>query len=432
MKKQAVALLCAMMLTAAAVHDVSAEPAQRVDSIKVTVSSQHWIPTAVNDRMAHSVQTIAEQLLQDKKIEDVRENSESYEKIIHEVFDKVLVGYTVQRVHLSADYKSQLEIELTPWQDAIQEVNLEIAVEGMPPLIEKLARRDMDGINQVFDDTLKGLPLGAVDWSNGVLKRNVNSFMAEHLPEFRADFDVEADTATHVKMTVYPLLPVVRTMELRMRSDTVPNFTLLTLRNKLQTEANQLIGVPVAFVDRHRDELEKYYADMLDNTDGFRYFRMHTEVTLGNSSAMSLMSRSNAEKLRVRGESWTDLGHHHNGGKHSTRWRGRIGWMPTKRDDIYFIGEVYPRAHEWYVRTHAGYMYNVSGGFWAGAQYDIREQKWASELRYDFDKRWSLRHEYRDYDNESEFGVRYNLHDYLGMELVRDKDGTWLRVIGSF
>lgn len=432
MRKQAVALLCAMMLTAASVHDVSAEPAQRVDSIKVTVSSQHWIPTAVNDRMAHSVQTIAEQLLQDKKIDEVRENSETYERIIHEVFDKVLVGYTVQRVHLSADAQSQLSVELSPWQDSIQEVNLEIAVEGMSPLIEQMVRSDMAGIEKVFNDTLKGLPLGAVDWSNGVLKRNVNSFMSDHLPEFRADFDVEAESITHVKVTVYPLLPVVRTMELRMRSDTVPNFTLLTLRHKLQTEANQLIGVPVAFVDRHRSELEEYYANMLDSTDGFRYFRMRTKVTLGDGTAMWLMSRSNAEKLRVRGESWTDLGHHHNGGKHAVRWRGRIGWMPTKKDDFYLTGDIFPKAQEWFIRTRTGYMRNISGSLWAGAQYDWREKGWESQLRYVFDKRWSLRHEYRETDNQSEFGIRYNLHDYLGVELVRDKDGNWLRVIGSF
>lgn len=431
MKRQIVALLGAILLMTTSAGTVSAA-SSAVETITASVSSEVRIPEAVRQRMEKSIQSISEQLLQDKNLENVRENSDSYERIIHDVFDKVLVGYTVQQVRLSVGEETKVIIALEPWQDSIQEVKVETTVEGMPQLIEDMVLQDLEGMDSVFDDTLKGLPLGAVDWSNGVLKRNVNTFMAEHLPEFRADFDVEADQVANVKLTIYPLLPVVRTMELRMRSDTIPNFTLLTVRQKLQREANQLIGVPVAFVERHRNTLENYYADMLDSTGGFRYFRMKTKVTLDCGEAMGLMSRSNAEKLRVRGESWTDLGHHHQGGKRATRWRGRIGWMPTARDDFYFVGEVYPWAHEWGLHTYAGYMYNVYGGLWAGAQYDLKEKNWETELRYQFDKRWSLRHEYRKHDNQWEFGVRYNLHDYLGVEAVRDKDGNWLRVIGSF
>ena len=74
------------------------------------------------------------------------------------------------------------------------------------------------------------------------------------MPEFRADFDVEPGAEAKVALTVYPRLPVVRTVDLSMRSDSIPNFTLLGHRNIMQENVNMLIGVPVAFVERHEAE----------------------------------------------------------------------------------------------------------------------------------------------------------------------------------
>lgn len=87
-------------------------------------------------------------------------------------------------------------------------------------------------IEQVFDRSLIDLPVAAADWTNGVLKREVNAYLVAHLPEFRADFDVTADTAARVVLTVYPRVPVVRTVDLSMRSDTLPNMLLLTHRER--------------------------------------------------------------------------------------------------------------------------------------------------------------------------------------------------------
>lgn len=295
-----------------------------------------------------------------------------------------------------------------------------------------MVRSDMAGIDKVFEDNLKGLPLGAVDWSSGVLKSRVNEFMKSNLPEFRADFDVSADEMAKVDLTVYPLLPVVRTMELSMRSDTVPNFTLLYMRQLLQDEANQLVGMPVAFVDRHKAELEKYFADTLDSTNEFRYFSMNTKVSLGVGEAMYLMSRSNAAKFRLRGELSGDFGNTDMDADHSVRARLRIGWMPTEKDDFYLMGDVYPKAQEWFVRTRLGYMRNVFGKLWLGAQYDFRNSGWESEVKYNFDKKWSIRHEYMFVDRRYELALRYNLHDYLGLELINGKRNNWIRIIGSF
>lgn len=430
--KKIMGLLAAVGTITCLTGTAMAADAAKITDVNVEVTSKAHIPAAINQRMEKSIKNIGQELLLEKDVDDIRENSANYEKIIQEVFDKVLVGYSVDKVSLTTDNSTDISVELQPWYDSIKTVQVDLTVEGMAPLLEQMVRKDMTGIEQVFSDTLIGLPVGAIDWSNGVLKQNVNDFMTQNIPEFRADFDiVEVAENSKVKITVYPLLPVVRTMELRMRSDTVPNFTLLTQRRKLQDEANKLIGLPVAFVERHKTELETNLSDTMDNTKGFRFLGMKTKSTLEINEKMSLMSRSNTPKLRVRGESWKDIGHRHYGNKHSSRWRGHLGWMPTSREELFVDGDLYPFAGEWGINLHGGYMYNIIGGLWAGMKYDFRNAKPETEMKYVFDKRWSVRHEYRAYDNQWEVGVRYKLHDYLGVEVVRDKDGGWLRIIST-
>lgn len=421
----ATVLLAASFMTSVQAEENSAT----VQTIEINVSSLENIPEPIRQRMEKSVYSVAQQLFEEKKVDNIRENSESYERIIAEVFDKILVGYDIEKVKVNTGESVAVNIQLAPWHDTINSVETEVAVEGMSPLVEKMVLQDAAGIDKVFSGILQDLPVGAVDWSNGVLKQNVNKFLAERLPEFRADFDVAVAQQTKVKVVLYPKLPVVRTLDLQMRSDTFPNFFLLSLRKKTEVEARELIGVPVAFLDRHRQDFEAHYAEMLDLTDGFQYFHVKTNTLIKLAENMTLMSRSNLQKLRVRGESWTDIGHRHYGNDMSSRAKGYLGWQPTNRDSIYFYGEYYPKANEW--GWHTGYQRNIYGKLWAGLQYDLRHSKWETEVSYNFNKRWSLEHEYRKYDNQSEWGLKYKLHDYLALKLMRDKDGTWLRLIGT-
>lgn len=402
----------------------------RIEGISVSISSSEEIPLPIRERMEKSVYSVAEQLLMEKSIEEIRKNSDTYEKIIHEVFDKVLVGYTIQAVEVKGDTNSAVTIQLMPWKDVIRDVKIDVSVEGMTPLIEKMVLKDAENIESVFQETLSGLPVGAIDWSNGVLKKNVNSFMEKNIPEFRADFDiVDVAENTKVKVTLYPLLPVVRTLDLQMHSDTFPNFWLLSMREQMQKEANELIGVPVAFVSRHRADIAAHYSDILDSTDEFKRFHVNTDTTVVPSENMTLLSRSNLEKLRIRGESWSDIGHRHNGNEYIHRLRVRLGWDPDLLNRFYVISETIPNAGDW--GAYAGYKRNVVKNLWLGLEYDFKHKKIASEVEYDFNKWWSFSHEYRNYDSKSEWGVNYKLHDFMALKMMYDGDGVWLRIIGN-
>ncbi len=427
-----VRFLCsALLLSVFLLGSITPGEAVPIDGVAATVSSEVPIPPLVKKRMEESVRVIGEQLLLGRSLESL--DSEKISSIIHEVFDKVLVGYSVQHVDTDLAAEARVRVRLIPWDEVVRSVQVETTVEGMPESVEALVRQDAGGLNEVFREGLLGLPVAATDWTNGVLKKSLNAYMEKKLPEFRADFDVDTAEVTRVRVTLYPRLPIVRTTELYMRSDTVPNFALLGHRELMQREADSLVGVPVAFVLRHREAFEKQFAAALDGTSDFRAFGMKTMVTLSPAERMAVMSRSDSERLRLRLTGWLDMGR--SAGNHHRReedllFRLHGGWMGTPRDELFYEAYLYPQDMDW--RTELGYGRLLGRRVRAEARYDFQAHGLDGALFYRFAPQWTLRYEYQDHSQDHEVGLRYDLHDFLALEYVQGQEEGWLRLIGNF
>ena len=424
-------VLASVMLAGIFYARIPSAMAASVEAIEVHVESDDSLPDVVRQRMEKSVASISEQMMLGLELDRVMADKKKNEDIIWQVFDKILVGYTVSGVELEPGGNTRVVVKLLPWDDTISKVSVDVEIYGLSPLITEMALQDAAGIEKVFSDALEGLPLAATDWSNGAVRQTVNSFMKENLPEFRADFTLDVDRETDVKVTIYPLVPVVRTVDLKMRSDTFPNISLLGFRSSVQSEANQLLGAPVAFVSRHRQDLEYHFASILDESPDFKTFDAHTRVFIEPLENLSLMTRSDTDRLRVRGEAWTDIGSSIPDGDREHRLRGEIGWMLSPHDKLYFIGEFFPEEDfEW--QSHAGYCHELLPGLWAGLQGNMQAGKLETELAWHIAPRWSIRHEYRAGDGLNEFAIRYKLHDFISLEGVLSDGREWLRVISSF
>lgn len=235
-------ILASVMLAGIFYVRIPSAMAASVEAIEVHVESDDSLPDVVRQRMEKSVASISEQMMLGLELDRVMADKKKNEDIIWQVFDKILVGYTVSGVELEPGGNTRVVVKLLPWDDTISKVSVDVEIYGLSPLITEMALQDAAGIEKVFSDALEGLPLAATDWSNGAVRQTVNSFMKENLPEFRADFTLDVDRETDVKVTIYPLVPVVRTVDLKMRSDTFPNISLLGFRSSVQSEANQLLG----------------------------------------------------------------------------------------------------------------------------------------------------------------------------------------------
>lgn len=405
-----------------------------VENVRTQVRAEKNLPVPVKERMEKSVAVIAEQLLAGRELSEVRRSHEQYEDIILQVFDKVLVGYTVNAVSVDipdASGDAAVQVFLMPWRDTIRHVQVNVAVEGMSPTAEAMLRKDVEGMEQVFAESLRGLPVAAVDWSHGLLKKQVAAFLQAKAPEFKADFDVQVAENTQVDVTLYPLLPVVRTVDLSMRSDTVLNAGLLTKRQLMQSAADGIIGLPVHFVARHQGEFEAYLAEVMDRDADCRSWSVSTRVGIVPGERLKVMSRSDSDVYRLRLEGWADVGNSW-GNRQDTSLKARmhIGRMLSEDSEVFSQLDFYPQSVRW--DWDIGCRHTFSWGTSLGLRYDVCDDYIKLDFVQSVGRKWLLRYEYRDMDRHSEYGIRYKLHDFLSLEYAFDSHGSWLRFIGYF
>lgn len=413
------------------VSPVNAAETSRVEETAAIVVGDQPIPPIVRARMERTVAAIAAERMEGRCMADIAAGEEA--EIIGAVFDRLLVGYAVTGVTVTPAVRTMVEIHLAPWADTIQQVTVEEQVEGMPPAIETLVRSDLAGAEQVFSDALVGLPVAATDWASGALKRQLAAYMEEHLPEFRADYDVDVAPTATVRLTVYPRLPVVRTVDLSMRSDTVPNAALLSQRTAMEAEVNRLVGVPVPFVARHRAALEEHLGTRLDAMPALRSLHLTSHVTITPGERMAVMSRSDTTRWRLRLTGWLDVGRsakdaHED--RRDLRARLHAGQMLSPRDELYAEMDAAPEDVRFSWRV--GYARTLLPRLTGELRWDMTDGRLSAAGSYAFHPRWLLRYEHWSDTGSGEWELRYKLHDFLSIAGLVDRDDRWLRLIGNF
>ncbi|WP_196603502.1 hypothetical protein [Pectinatus haikarae] len=403
------------------------------DNIAVDVVSAGPLPTMIKNRMQASVSVIAGQLMDGRSMDEIDTGKVQYQTIIKDVFDKILIGYTVSDVFISSVNETvNVKVSLLPWNDTIKDVDVQVATDGVSPEIAALALNDIQGLHELFSENLCGLPVDAVDWSNGVLKHSLNDFMEKRLPEFRADFEMRTGEVTGVTVTIYPRMPVVRNIDLAMRSDTVPNLYLLQERSFFQTQTNILLGVPVAFVNRHKDYFAKRLGEALDRRTSFSLLAIHTQVEIRPDEQTMINSYSDTAKYNINIEGWADFGRANNG--ESMTYKLHAGSFITPKNE--FFTQIFFKPQEADLDWAAGYYYHFDNRWRVGGRYFFDNNYWSIDTQRIFNRKWSARFDYAPSQDFWEGAVRYNVHDFVSLEYVWQqsdhKEDKWLRLIGHF
>ena len=407
-----------------------AAASSRVEETAAIVIGDQTIPSIVRERMEHTIAAIAAERMEGRRVAEVSAAEEA--EIIGAVFDRLLVGYTVTQTLVRPDVRTEVEVHLAPWADTIQTVAVEPTVEGMPPEVETLVQSDLAEVHEVFSEALVGLPLAATDWAAGALKRQLTAYMDTHLPEFRADYDIDVAQTARVRLTVYPRLPVVRTVDLSMRSDTIPNVTLLTRRTEMEGAANRFVGVPVSFVARHRTAFEQKLAETLDARSDFRRLHLVSRVTITPAEQMAVMSRTDTSRYRLRLTGWLDIGRtaKHRDDVRDLHMRLHAGQMLSARDELYVETDAAPEDVQ--LDWRVGYARTLLPHLTGELRYDLSDARFSLAGSYALHPRWLLRYEHWTDTGAYEWELRYKLHDFMSIAGMVNRDDRWLRLIGHF
>ena len=399
-----------------------ADPA--VESVQVQVMATAVPSTRVLRRMSESVKIIGEHLLLGRSTIEVSTRRDHYERLVRDVFDRVLVGYTVEKVEIEPAAMTQIRISIAPWGDTVRNVSVQVDYSGIAPEAVKLVKQDMGKLEPDIQAALLGLPVDAVDWATGVARELIREIMRRQLPEFHFSLDVEAGRDTAVRLSLFPTGQVVREAKVSLRSLTIPNLLLIHARPAIELQANSMRGLPVAYVERHRAFFTENIRLTTISDPVIRQFGLKVSPIVRPGPDTEVAIAVEAERFRITAEVMLDIGRDHDNISGKAHFGQKIG----KQDEVFLELKVLPGMMTWQVMPGWGHQFGTDT--WAGFRFRTNDKEWMAWLEQGLGGRWSIRAERWPNLNYNEIGIRYKLHDFLSAEFVLTQDRNWLRMVG--
>lgn len=396
-----------------------------VDKVSVVIVASQAPPSRIAKRMSASVGTVGEQMLVGRNISEVDRNKAVYEKLIQEIFDRVVVGYSVQSVTLAPGSSTVITVTVAPWGDVVHEVTLEVDYGTIAPELIDLVKKDMGNVQEQADEVLVGLPIDAVDWAGGVSKIVIRELLTSKLPEFHTNFDIIPGTHTIVKLSLSPKGATVQDVHVSLRSHTIPNLLLMAVRPTVDEAGKSLVGLPVAFIERHHDYFTAQLAKTAAQHPITRNYGLFLTPIINAGVDTEIVLDAETDKYKVSIEGYMDMGRK----EENTSFRLHAGKFMGKRDEVFTEVNFIPGTVAWHFVP--GWSHTFSGGITAGIKYDISEKRDIVWLEHDVNRNLSLRLERIPRTGQNEFGIRYKMHDFLSAEYIFTKENKWLRLISS-
>ncbi|MCE5286577.1 MAG: hypothetical protein LLG02_12120 [Pelosinus sp.] len=402
----------------------AAEDTIQAVSVHLMTDDKQALPAYAVKRMSRSVAAIGEQLLLGRKAAEIATNSGQYEKLIREVFDRVLVGYSIQSVEiLPASQTADISLKLVPWGETVREVRLEVDYGGAAPEIVELIRKDLGNIQGTIDEVLLGLPVESVEWAGSVSKNVVREKIEARLPEFRSSIDIVPGESTLVKLTLSPTSPIVQNVHVALRSHSFPNILLEQVRPDVEAATNVLTGIPAAFIDRHRAFFTCRLSELTAQHALTKRYGLTFTPNINAAEETEVTLKAETSLYNVTLEGYLDMGRHDN----DTSFKLHVGKNFGKKAEVFVENVFIPGSITWNVMPGMLYHHDYTA---AGFKYDVSNSDFVLLLNQYLGNHWSVRFERTPISGRNEFGIRYKMHEFVSAEYVFTNTDKWLRLIG--
>lgn len=396
-----------------------------VEKISVVITASQAPPSRIAKRMSASVETVGEQMLVGRTIREVDGNKVVYEKLIQEIFDRVLVGYSVQSVSLTPDTNTALTVTIAPWGEVVHEVGVEVNFGTMNADVLELVKKDMGNVEEEINEILVGLPIDAVDWAGGVSKLVIRELLSSQLPEFQVNFDIIPGPRTIVKLSLSPRGATVQDVRVSLRSHTIPNLLLMAVRPTVDEAGNTLVGLPVAFIERHRGYFTTSLAKKAAQHPIAKNYGLRLTPRINEGVDTEIVLDAETDKYKVSIEGYMDMGRR----EENTSFQLHAGKFMNKQDELFMEVHFIPSTVSW--KFVPGWGHNIGAGTTVGIKYDLSDKRDILWMEHNVNRSLSMRLERTPTINLNKFAVRYKMHDFLSAEYVFTKENKWLRLISS-
>lgn len=397
-----------------------------VETLTVDVVSPTAPPPArVAKRMADSIAVVGQHVLVGKSLAELALNQVAYENVIKEIFERVLVGYTVQAVELMPGTETHIKVTIEPWGEIVRQVKLDVDFVGLSPEVKALAMSQIPALSGKLDDALVGLPTDAVEWASSILKDNLRDMIADKLPEFRPAFDIQPGPVTTIKMTLSPIGEVIQDVNVSLHSKTLPNLLLFAAEEPVSAIGNSMRGLPISFVQRHKDYFEQKVLQTVQALPVAQQYGLVFQPQILASGVTEVIIEADTTKYKFSLEGYLDMGRQTD----NTSLRLHTGKWVTPLDELFLETNFVTGTVRW--EFVPGYSHQFTKRTQAGFKYSLTDHTERLFIQQDIGQRYSLRLERVPVGSYNELGLRYKIHDFLSAEYVVSKQESYLRLVGN-
>ncbi len=158
--------------------------------------------------------------------------------------------------------------------------------------------RDGAGLDGEIGRLLDGLPVEALSWADSALHDQVDAIVKSRLPGWDFSLLVRLEEGRGVlQISFRPRQPLVLAVTPSIFSSTLPVMFQSDLSAKLISGLSPIIGLPVGWIDLHRQDVERLARNFLEDRNAVSNTRSRVEVAFVPDQVSKVDATVNSERL---------------------------------------------------------------------------------------------------------------------------------------
>lgn len=362
---------------------------------------------------------------------DPRQSEAARKDLIRLVGERLFEGYEVKKIMVKSE---DLYVTLVPRDPkAIKPWGVECVEPSLPEPLEQWFVSDVADKKEKLESLVNGVPLAAFSWGDQDFREEVESLFKESLPGWGVSLSVRMeDEKPILKVGFYPIPPLILAVQPALSSSSIPTMIHSELKTRLLTGLSPLIGLPVAWVRQHDDDLGEWVQALLSDRRVVVTMKAKTSVRVEPKPITNV----NVEMESTRYTVWAWAAAYAGNRDRFPEVGLHVGRkaQPVRGWDVELYGEWVVPVDDWTLEGRYGFRWSFAEGFWIGLE--------KSSLDHEFWWRlWTSGGVGRPYtwarlSDEGTFNgaIGWRVNGYLSLELYydeRDSDSLSLRVVGN-
>ncbi len=238
---------------------------------------------------------------------------------------------------------------------------------------------DIAGVDDEIFALVENLPQSAFTWADEELRSKIGKIVENKLPGW--DFSVQiyiSQNSTLINISFRPSTNLILAIKPDLYSHTVPVMIRSYLEAKLIPAFSPLIGVPVQWAKTHKEEIETFANEFLEDRHSVENLRADVSVTFVADTVSSLEARVDSKDFMF--QMWV------------AAFAGLEGRYPEVgaffgfRPDVWLKPEIYIEAifslNDFDVISRVGGRFELVNNFWLGIENQWPDNEYFFRVQY--------------------------------------------------